>query len=81
MTLMELAISLQLLPSVLASAQWHFIGPMAVAAGLAMPVGAYALVNTDQQLLARAIAAIVLGFVLLVFAGWRYQGPSGYRSP
>jgi len=75
LTLMELGIGLQLVPSAWKDAQWNFIGPLSTASVLCMPIGMLILVNADQDLLTRAIAGIVLVFVLIMFAGWRYHGP------
>jgi hypothetical protein len=48
---------------------------MAGVAALFMPVGTWLLVNIDARIMARAIAFIVLVFVLLLMTGWRYRGP------
>jgi len=48
---------------------------MAGAAALLMPLGTWLLVNIDARIMARAIAFIVLVFVLLLMTGWRYRGP------
>jgi uncharacterized membrane protein YfcA len=73
--LMELIVTAQLLPSVHRLIEWPVIVPMGVAAALFMPVGTWLLVTVDAELMARAIAAVVLVFVLLLMSGWRYQGP------
>jgi uncharacterized protein len=38
------------------------------------PFGTWLLVNIDARIMARAIAFIVLVFVLLLMTGWRYRG-------
>jgi uncharacterized membrane protein YfcA len=73
--LMELIVTAQLLPSVHRLIEWRVIVPMGMAAALFMPVGTWLLVTVDAELMARAIAAVVLVFVLLLMSGWRYQGP------
>ena len=55
--------------------RWRVIGPICLAACVAVPLGVYVLVNTDPQVLRRAIAAIVIAFSLLLLRGWRYAGP------
>lgn len=55
--------------------RWRGIGPIAVAAGLTIPLGTYALVNVDAQTMRRVIAAVVVVFSLLLLRGWRYAGP------
>lgn len=73
--LMELVVTVQLLPSVHRLIEWQVIVPMGVAAALFMPLGTWLLVTVDAELMARAIAAVVLVFVLLLMSGWRYHGP------
>jgi uncharacterized membrane protein YfcA len=72
--LMELIVTAQLLPSVHRLIEWRVIVPMGAAAAVFMPVGTWLLVTVDADLMARAIAAVVLVFVLLLMSGWRYQG-------
>jgi len=72
---MELFISVPLVPGALKDVEWRFVGPMSVMAGLFMPLGTVILVSVDQELLTRAIAGIVLIFVLVMWSGWRYHGP------
>lgn len=77
--LMEFVVTVQLLPSVHRMIEWRVVIPMGVAATLFMPVGTWLLLNVDAKLMARGIAAVVLVFVLLLMAGWRYQGPKRLR--
>ena len=72
--LMELGVTVQLFPGAVRDAQWRFVGPMGLAAGLAMPFGSYILVTIDPELLSRLVAAVVLAFVLFLISGWRYAG-------
>lgn len=70
--------SLVALPMVLQTrrlVRWRIIAPICVAAGLTVPLGVQVLVSADPQVLRRAIAAIVIGFSLLLLRGWRYSGP------
>lgn len=73
--LMELIVTVQLLPSVHRLIEWRVIVPMGIAATVFMPFGTWLLVTVDAELMARGIAAVVLIFVLLLMTGWRYQGP------
>ena len=55
--------------------RWRVIGPIAIAACVTVPVGAYALVHVEPQTMRRVIAAVVIVFSLLLLRGWRYAGP------
>jgi uncharacterized membrane protein YfcA len=47
---------------------------MSAAAVVAVPLGTFLLVTLDAALIRRAIGALVLGFSLVLLAGWRYRG-------
>lgn len=72
---MEIVVSLQLVPKALPDVQWPFLGPLILAAVVCMPLGAWLLATTDPELIARVIAGIVMVFVIVLAVGWRYQGP------
>lgn len=72
---MEIAVSVQLIPRALPDVQWRFVGPATVAALAGMPLGIWALVAVDPDLIARFVAGVVLAFVLVLASGWRYGGP------
>lgn len=74
MLLMELAVSLQLLPKAFGQADRRVILPIGAAACLMTPLGAFVLLTADQDVLRRAIGGLVLGFGLLLATGWRYHG-------
>lgn len=74
MLLMELAVSLQLLPKAFGQADRRVILPIGAAACLMTPFGAFVLLTADQDALRRAIGALVLVFGLLLASGWRYHG-------
>lgn len=74
-TIMEMAISFQLAPSVRRNVQWDFVVPVSLAALVCMPAGLYLLTTLDPQLLTRGVAGVVLLFVLVMLSGWRYHGP------
>lgn len=73
--IMELAISFQLAPGVRRQVQWNFVIPVSLPALLFMPAGIYILTTVDPGLLTRAVAGVVLAFVLVMIIGWRYHGP------
>lgn len=73
--LMEIAVTVQLLPGVKKHVQWSFVGLMGGVATLFMPFGSWLLVTVDAQVMTRIIAVIVLGFVFVLWMGWRYHGP------
>ena len=72
--LLDLAATVQLLPSVHRLIEWRFVGPMGLAAAVCMPAGTWILITLDATLMARGIALVVLVFVLLLMTGWRYGG-------
>ncbi len=72
--LMEIIVTAQLLPGVRREIDWRLIAPMGGAAALLMPIGSWLLVSLDPDLIARGIALVVMGFSLLLMAGWRYEG-------
>jgi uncharacterized membrane protein YfcA len=74
MLLMELLVSVQLLPKAFGDADRRVILPIGGAAALATPLGAFILITADQDLLRRFIGAFVLVFGLLLMSGWRYHG-------
>lgn len=73
--LMEVVVSIQLIPRALPDVQWRFIGVASAAALVGMPLGVWALLVVDASLLAKFVAAVVLVFVLILASGWRYRGP------
>ncbi|WP_191083989.1 sulfite exporter TauE/SafE family protein [Roseococcus microcysteis] len=74
MLLMELLVSLQLLPRAFRDADKRVIIPIGGAAALATPLGAYVLLAADPEILRRAIGGLVLVFGFLMLSGWRYHG-------
>ena len=74
MLLMELVVSLQLLPKAFSDANRRVILPIGGAAVVATPIGAFILLTADQDLLRRFIGGFVLVFGLLLMSGWRYHG-------
>ncbi len=74
MLLMELVVSLQLVPKAFGEANRRVILPIGGAAALATPLGAFILITADQDVLRRFIGGFVLVFGLLLMSGWRYHG-------
>jgi uncharacterized protein len=72
--LMELVVTVQLMPGVLGDIEWRFVGPMGAVAALFMPLGSWLLVSMDPGVIARAMAAIVAAFAVVAMTGWRYRG-------
>lgn len=73
--IMEICISVSLVPGAVRHAEWRFVAALSIAAALAMPFGSLLLTSVPPDLLIRGIAAIVLAFVALLWSGWRYSGP------
>jgi uncharacterized protein len=61
-------------------ATWRTLAPITLAACVTIPLGGYVLVHADQDMLRRAIAAIVVVFALLLLKGARYAGAHGLPS-
>ena len=61
-------------------ATWRVLTPIALAAFVTVPLGGYVLVHADQDILRRAIAAVVFIFALLLLKGARYTGARGLPS-
>ncbi len=74
MLMMELLVSLQLLPGALKDADRRVVLPLGGAAALATPIGAWVLFTADGEALRRFIGGFVLVFGLLLMSGWRYHG-------
>jgi uncharacterized protein len=74
MLLMELLVSLQLLPGAIKDADKRVVLPLGGAAAVATPFGAWILLTADDELLRRFIGGFVLVFGLLLMSGWRYRG-------
>lgn len=72
---MELPIGAALFVETRKQTDWRFIGPMAVAAVIAMPLGVWLLLTIDTRALTIAISCVVVLFVGILATGWRYHGP------
>ncbi|MDF1720945.1 MAG: sulfite exporter TauE/SafE family protein [Minwuia sp.] len=74
-TVMEIVVSIQLVPRALPDVQWDFLRPLVLAAFVGMPIGTWLLTSVDPALITRFIAVLVMIFVIVLAVGWRYQGP------
>jgi uncharacterized protein len=70
----ELVVSLQLFPAVRNHADWKTLAPMSIAACVAMPAGVWLLASVDKNTIVTAVSAIIVGFVILMWSGWKYTG-------
>lgn len=74
----ELVVSLQLFPQVRGHADWKTLAPMSLAACAAMPLGVWLLASVDKNTIVTGVSAIIVGFVVSMWSGWKY---TGRRSP
>ena len=70
----ELVVSLQLFPQVRGHADWKTLTPMSIAACAAMPLGVWLLASVDKNTIVTAVSAVIVGFVVLMWSGWKYRG-------
>ena len=70
----ELVVSLQLFPQVRGHADWKTLTPMSIAACIAMPLGVWLLASVDKGTIVTVVSAVIVGFVLLMWSGWKYTG-------
>ena len=70
----ELVVSLQLFPQVRGHADWKTLMPMSIAACAAMPLGVWLLASVDKGTIVTAVSAVIVGFVVLMWSGWKYRG-------
>ncbi|MBI4183623.1 MAG: sulfite exporter TauE/SafE family protein [Proteobacteria bacterium] len=73
--LMELPTSVQLVPAAWRRADWPLVAAISGGAAVLTPFGAFLLVALDPALTRRLIGAVLVGFVAVLLAGWRYRGP------
>ncbi|PWG64538.1 sulfite exporter TauE/SafE family protein [Spiribacter halobius] len=72
--LLESVAAASMLPAALRFARPRRLAPILVAAAATVPLGATALASLDPDLTRKLIAAMVLGFSLLMLQGFRYHG-------
>lgn len=71
---LEVAVSFQLLPRAARSTDWPMIGRLTGAAAVAAPLGVWALLTVDADLIRRFIGLVVLLWAVFMLAGVRYGG-------
>jgi len=64
----------QMVPDAIRRARWTDIGPMSIAAVVAIPLGTAAMIWLDPEALRRLIGGVVISVALLMLSGWRYSG-------
>jgi len=74
-TLLEVAVSMQLVPPTFRAAEWRFVGPLTLASVAAMPIGLWALVALEPRTVVQTVSVIIVLFVGILAFGWRYRGP------
>jgi len=72
--LLELAVSVQLIPGAFKDVNWRQIAPLSLASWTCMPLGLWLVLYADQQLIKQLMAATVLTFVFIMARGWRFRG-------
>lgn len=72
--LLNVIVTLQLLPAAVPHVKWRDISLMSIAALVTPPLGTLILVAVDGDTMRRAIAVIVMGFTVILASGWRYTG-------
>jgi uncharacterized protein len=78
--LLETFAAAPMLPAAAALARWRVIGPIGIAAVLAVPVGGLLLTSIDPATLRRLIALTVVVFSLALLSGRRFQGEHRLRT-
>lgn len=71
------ASTFQLMPGAARDADWKRVSRLSLAGIIGVPIGIYALVAVDQELMRRFIAVVVVAFALFMLTGWRYKREPG----
>ena len=72
--LLELCVSLQLIPSAWQHRNMKMLAPLGIGAWIFAPVGVWIVVVVDEQIMRQSVSIIVLSFVVILSMGWRYHG-------
>jgi len=75
--LLEAFAGVPMLRDALAKVSWRLLAPIGIAACITVPIGGYVLVNADQMMLRRGIAATVFVFALVLLSGSATGGRTG----
>jgi uncharacterized membrane protein YfcA len=73
--LLDMIVSLQLLPPAIGKVRWRTVAPLGLAACLTIPLGSTVLARLDADVMQKLISATVLSCVVLLWTGWRYRRP------
>lgn len=72
--LLNVIVTLQLLPAAVPHVKWRELSLMGFAALVTPPLGTLILLAVDGDTMRRAIAVIVMAFTVVLASGWRYTG-------
>ncbi len=75
--LLNLISNIQVMPSALPHADWRRMLPVGLAAMIMTPLGAWALIGIDEDIMRRIVAGTSIILSLILLSGWRYRGPRG----
>jgi uncharacterized protein len=71
---MDFFVAMPLVPPAMRRCNWPTVLPAAIAALLTVPLGTYALVNSDPVLVRWGISIATIAMLGLLLSGWRYRG-------
>ena len=71
--LMEAVAAAYLVPTALRDVRWKTVLPLGLAACVTIPIGSVALASLDGLVMRRAISAVVIVSVAVLWTGWRYR--------
>lgn len=74
MLLIEVFVTIQLLPRALRSTNWRLVGQLAAPALATIPLGTYVLVSLDVGVMRTAVSVLVLLWASILLIGVRYEG-------
>ena len=72
--ILEICVAVQLLPRALRHTDWRLVGLLVAGALVTAPFGVQLLVHLDQDVMRRALGAIVVIWAAAMLAGVRYTG-------
>ena len=71
--ILELLVSVQLLPRALRSTDWRLVGLITIASVVMVPLGTYLLITLDPVMIRRSIGLVVFVWALAMLRGIRYE--------
>lgn len=72
--------TIQLMPPAVPHVKWRVVIPLIVGVLIIAPIGTYLLLTVDPDIIKRVIAGTVMFLALIMVFGWKYNGPSGFKS-